>query len=246
MDWSSLIGLVLAFAGILTADTLDGGRLSSLFQPAAFVIVVVGTLGAVLLQTHTPVFLRGMRMVRWVFRPPQDKRRGAIQDILAWSLSARREGLLSLEPYMRASRDTFTSKGLRLIIDGIDLVKLREILDAEINAYEAEQRQAAKIWEAAGGYSPTIGILGAVLGLIQVMEHLSDPTKLGGGIAVAFVATIYGVGFANLIFLPISNRLKMIVTQSVNQHEMMAEGLLAIAGGENSRIIEERLTAYLR
>ncbi|MHB1676952.1 MAG: flagellar motor protein [Sulfuriferula sp.] len=246
MDWSSLIGPLLAFVGILAADKLDGGHISSLLQPAAFVIVVVGTLGAVLLQTHTPVFMRGVRMLQWVFKPPPDKRRGVIQDIIVWSHSARREGLLSLEPYMRASRDAFTAKGLRLIIDGIDLVKLREILDAEINAYEVEQRQAVKIWEAAGGYSPTIGILGAVLGLIQVMEHLSDPTKLGGGIAIAFVATIYGVGFANLIFLPISNRLKMVVNQTVNQHEMVAEGLLAIASGENSRIIEERLSAYLR
>ena len=112
--------------------------------------------------------------------------------------------------------------------------------------FEAEQRQAVKIWEAAGGYSPTIGILGAVLGLIHVMENLSDPTKLGGGIAVAFVATIYGVGFANLIFLPISNRLRSIVNQSIQQREMITEALLAIATGENPHIIEERLAAYLR
>ncbi len=246
MDWSSLTGLLLAFVGILAADKLDGGRISSLLQPAAFIIVVVGTLGAVLVQTSTPVFMRGIRMARWVFKPPADGRRSVVRDIVIWSNSARREGLLSLEPYMNASRDPFTAKGLRLIIDGIDLVKLREILDAEINSFEAEQRQAVKIWEAAGGYSPTIGILGAVLGLIQVMEHLSDPTKLGGGIAVAFVSTIYGVGFANLIFLPISNRLRTIVNQTINQREMIAEGILAIANGENPRIIEERLAAYLR
>ncbi len=246
MDWGSLIGLLLAFVGILTADKLDGGHLTALLQPAAFVIVVIGTFGAVLLQTSAPVFLRGIKMARWVFQPPPDQRKEIVKDIMIWSNTARREGLLSLEPHMKNSRDAFTMKGLRLIIDGIDLAKLREILDAEINAFETGQRQAVKIWEAAGGYSPTIGILGAVMGLIQVMEHLSDPSKLGSGIAIAFVSTIYGVGFANLIFLPVSNRLRAIVNQKVRQHEMIADGMLAIANGENAHIIEEHLAAYLR
>lgn len=246
MDWGSLIGVALALAGVLSAHMLDGGRIGSLLQPAAFTIVFVGTLGAVLLQTRLPVFVRGIRMLRWVFKPPQDTRHALARDINMWSHAARREGFLSLETYMRVNRDPFVVKGLRLIIDGIDPIKLREILEAETYAFEVEQRQAVKIWEAAGGYSPTIGILGAVLGLIHVMENLSDPTKLGGGIAVAFVATIYGVGFANLIFLPVSNRLKSIVTQAISQQEMITEALLAIATGENPRVIEERLAAYLR
>lgn len=246
MDWGSLIGVALALAGVLSAHLLDGGRIGSLLQPAAFAIVFVGTLGAVLLQTRLPVFIRGVKMLRWVFRPPRDSRQALARDINLWSHTARREGFLSLETYMRTNRDPFTVKGLRLIIDGIDPLKLREILEAETYAFEVEQRQAVKIWEAAGGYSPTIGILGAVLGLIHVMENLSDPTKLGGGIAVAFVATIYGVGFANLIFLPVSNRLKSIVTHAVSQQEMITEALLAIATGENPRVIEERLAAYLR
>mgnify|MGYP002795071598 CR=1 FL=1 len=246
MDWGSLIGIVLALAGILVAQLLDGGHIGSLLQPAAFTIVFVGTVGAVLIQTRLPVFVRGIKMLRWVFKPPVDNRKALVREVNVWSHTARREGLLSLEPYMRSTRDPFVAKGLRLIIDGIDPIKLREIMDAEIYAYEAEQRQAVKIWEAAGGYSPTIGILGAVLGLIHVMENLSDPTKLGGGIAVAFVATIYGVGFANLIFLPISNRLRSIVNQSIHQREMITEALLAISIGENPRIIEERLASYLR
>lgn len=246
MDWGSLIGVALALAGVLVAHLLDGGHIGSLLQPAAFTIVFVGTVGAVLIQTRLPVFIRGVKMIRLVFQPPADNRQALAREINTWSHIARREGLLSLEPYMRNSRDMFVAKGLRLIIDGIDPVKLREILEADIYAFEAEQRQAIKIWEAAGGYSPTIGILGAVLGLIHVMENLSDPTKLGGGIAVAFVATIYGVGFANLIFLPVSNRLRSIVNQAIHQREMVTEALLSIATGENPRIIEERLASFLR
>lgn len=246
MDWGSLAGVALALAGILSAQMLEGGHIGSLVQPAAFVIVVIGTIGAVLLQSRMPSFVRGVGMLRWVFMPPQDNRRSMISDISLWSHTARRAGLLSLEQYLDTARDPFIVKGLRLIVDGIEPAKLREIFDVEISAYETEQRQAVKIWEAAGGYSPTIGILGAVLGLIHVMENLSDPTKLGSGIAVAFVATIYGVGLANLIFLPIGVKLKTTVNQEVNRREMLADAFLAIAAGENSRVIEERMTAYLR
>lgn len=246
MDWGSLAGVALALAGVLIAHMLDGGHIGSLVQPAAFVIVVIGTIGAVILQNRMPVFLRGVGMVRWVFAPPPDKRRIMAGDIGTWSHTARREGLLSLEHFMQATSDPFIAKGLRLIIDGTEPTKLREILDLEISAYETEQRQAARIWEAAGGYSPTIGILGAVLGLIHVMENLSDPTRLGGGIAVAFVATIYGVGLANLIFLPIGNRLKATVMHEVGTREMLADAFIGIATGDNPRAIEERVAVYLR
>lgn len=246
MDWGSLAGIALALGGILFAQGLEGGHIGSLLQPAALMIVVVGTIGAVLLQSRMASFVRGVRMLRWVFLPPPDQRRTITREIGVWSYTARREGLLGLEQYLETTRDPFIVKGLRLIVDGVDPVKLREILDIEISAYETEQRQAVKIWEAAGGYAPTIGILGAVLGLIHVMENLSDPTKLGSGIAVAFVATIYGVGLANLIFLPIGNKLKAAVSREVNQQEMLADAFLAIATGENSRVIEERMAAYLR
>ena len=244
MDWASLAGLVLVVVGILFGQLIEGGRLSSLIQPAAFVIVVVGTIGAVLLQSRMPIFLRGIRMMKWIVTLPEDTSRKNVQDALIWSVVARREGFLSLERYMESSKDPFIGKGLRLVIDGIDPTRLKEILDVDISFYEMEQRQAIKIWEAAGGYSPTIGILGAVLGLIHVMENLSDPSKLGSGIAVAFVATIYGVGLANLFFLPVSHKLKEIVGREVIRREMLADIFYSIAQGDSSRIVEERLTNH--
>ncbi|MDO8179371.1 MAG: flagellar motor protein [Undibacterium sp.] len=244
MDWASLIGLVLVVFGILFGQLVEGGRLASLVQPAAFIIVVVGTVGAVLLQSRLPVFMRGIRMLRWIVTMPEDTIKKNVQDALIWSVVARREGFLSLERYMESSKDPFIGKGLRLVIDGIDPLRLREILDVDITFYEMEQRQAIKIWEAAGGYSPTIGILGAVLGLIHVMENLTDPSKLGSGIAVAFVATIYGVGLANLFFLPISNKFKEIVGREVVRREMLADIFFSIAQGDSPRIIEERISNH--
>ncbi len=246
MDWASVAGLVLAIAGIIFGQAIEGGKLASLIQPAAFVIVFIGTTGAVLLQSRSAQFAKGVRMLRWVFRPPPDRSKKLKEDITLWSLTARREGLLSLERFMRDGQDPFVVKGLRLIVDGINPVKLREILEHEISAYETEQRQAIKIWEAAGGYSPTIGILGAVLGLVHVMENLSDPSKLGSGIAVAFIATIYGVGLANLVFLPISNKLKAIVSREVAMRELLTAIFFDIASGDNSRVVEERINGLLR
>src|SRR5450830_786049 len=225
---------------------MEGGRLSSLLQPAAFVIVVIGTLGAVLLQSRMSTFRRGINMLRWIISEPPDNSRKNVQDALVWSVVARREGFLSLERYMDAARDPFISKGLRLVIDGVDPVRLKDILDVDISLFEMEQRQAAKIWESAGGYSPTIGILGAVLGLIHVMENLSDPAKLGPGIAVAFVSTIYGVGLANLFFYPIANKLKNIVTTQVHQQEIAAAVFHDIATADFSRIMDERIATLMR
>lgn len=244
MDWASLAGLVLVVVGIVFGQMIEGGRLSSLLQPAAFVIVVVSTMGAVLMQSRMTTFIRGIKMLRWIVSQPEDKSKKNVQEALVWSVVARREGFLSLERYITTSKDTYIAKGLRLVIDGVDPERLKAILDVDISFYEMEQRQAIKIWEAAGGYSPTIGILGAVLGLIQVMENLSDPSKLGGGIAVAFVATIYGVGLANLLFLPVSNKLKEIVGREVVRREMLADIFYSIAQGDSPRIIEERVSNH--
>jgi chemotaxis protein MotA len=246
MDWASIAGLLLGLAGVILGQGMEGGRLSSLFQPAAFSIVVIGTFGAVLLQTRAHTFVRGLRMLRLVFRPPADSRAALARDMQAWNLAARRDGLLSLERYMLASKDAFNTKGLRLIVDGIAPDKLRQLLDTEITAYETEERQAVRIWESAAGYAPTIGILGAVLGLIHVMENLSDPSKLGGGIAVAFVSTIYGVGLANLVFYPVANKLKAIVTQAVHQQEIAAAVFYDIATGDHTRVIDERIATLMR
>lgn len=245
MDWGSLIGIALALGGILVGQALEGGGFGSLVQPAAFIIVIVGTIGAVLLQSGWRNFARGLKMAGQVFVPRKDGYAALIHDISSWSVIARREGLLSLERVIKDVDDPFVAHGLRLIVDGVDPHKLREVLDMEITAYETKQRLAIKIWEAAGGYSPTIGILGAVLGLIHVMENLSDPSRLGSGIAVAFVATIYGVGFANLVFLPISSKLKAIVHRDVFKHEMLADAFAGIAAGDNPRLIEERMNIYL-
>jgi chemotaxis protein MotA len=230
--------------GLLVGQFLEGGRIASLLQPAAFMIVMISTMGAVLLQSRLPVFIRGIKMLRWMVSMPPDMSRKNVQDALIWSVVARREGFLSLERYMESSHDPFIGKGLRLVIDGIDPDRLKDILDVDISFYEMEQRQAIKIWEAAGGYSPTIGILGAVLGLIHVMENLTDPSKLGSGIAVAFVATIYGVGLANLFFLPVSNKLKEVVSKEVIRREMLADIFYSIAQGDSPRIVEERLSNH--
>jgi len=246
LDWASVAGVLVALAGIVIGQGLDGGKLTSLLQPAAFAIVVVGTFGAVLLQTRPKTLWRGLRMLRLVFAPPPDTRAALARDINAWNVAARRDGLLSLERYMLASKDKFNTKGLRLIVDGIAPDKLRQLLDTEITAFETEERQAVRIWESAAGYSPTIGILGAVLGLIHVMENLTDPSKLGSGIAVAFVSTIYGVGLANLFFYPIANKLKAIVTQAVHQQEIAAAVFYDIATGDHTRVIDERIATLLR
>ncbi|MFS2214246.1 flagellar motor protein [Telluria sp. Tellsp104] len=244
MDLTSLLGLLLALAGIFVGHTLDGGKFSSLFQPAAFAIVVVGTFGAVLLQTKSQAFVRGVRMLRWVFVTPPDRRQALAREIHLWSLSARRDGLLSLEQYM-AKADPFIQKGLRLVVDGIQPDKLRSLMHTEINNYEFRERQAARIWESAAGYAPTVGILGAVLGLIHVMENLSDPSKLGAGIAVAFVSTIYGVGLANLFFYPVGNKIKGIVSERVAQYEILADVFHDIATGDYTRVLDERVACLL-
>ena len=246
MDWGSVAGLALALSGVLLGQVLEGGRIGSLVQPAAFSIVMIGTLGAVLLQSGLENFMRGMRMARHAFLIPVDDSEKLIHDVMTWSATARREGLLSLERYLPTQTDPFIGKGLRLVIDGIEPYKLRETLEVAIGAYETQQRLAVKIWEAAGGYAPTVGILGAVLGLIHVMENLSDPARLGSGIAVAFVATIYGVGFANLVFLPIGGKLKMLVNREVMKREMLADAFGCIATGDNPRLIEERMATYLQ
>jgi chemotaxis protein MotA len=245
MDWASLVGIALALAGLLLGHGLEGGKFASLVQPAAFAIVVIGTFGAVLLQTEGPTFMRGVRMLKWVFQPPPSQRAKLAREIAVWSLHARRDGLLSLEQYMQGNRDKFIQKGLRLVVDGIAPDKLRGLLETEVTAYEYGQRQAAKIWESAAGYSPTIGIIGAVLGLIHVMENLTDPAKLGSGIAVAFVSTVYGVGLANLFFYPVGNKLKNIVAETVTQYEILVDVFYDIASGDHSRVIEERVNSLL-
>lgn len=245
MDWGSIVGISIALCGLLLGQAIEGGHIASLFQPAAFIIVVSGTFGAVLLQTNLATVMAGLRMLPSVFVTPIDDRKVLAQRINRWSTYARKEGIFMLEPYLKQETEPFIRKGLQLMVDGTPPDRIREICAIDMHFYEIQQRNAAKIWTAAGGYAPTIGILGAVLGLIHVMENLSDPAKLGSGIAVAFVATIYGVALANLVFLPIANKLKTLIQHDLMRREMLLNAWVSIARGDHPKIVEERLHSYL-
>jgi chemotaxis protein MotA len=246
MDWGSLIGLGIAFAGILLGQAIEGGQIASLVQPAAFLIVVFGTFGAVLLQTNADSFIAGIKMSRNILITPHDDRHELALRINKWAVFARKEGIFMLEDFLKLETDPFVRKGLQLMVDGTPPDRIREICAIDMHFYEIHQRNAAKIWSAAGGYSPTIGIIGAVLGLIHVMENLSDPGKLGSGIAVAFVATIYGVALANLVFLPIANKLRGLIQHELMRREMLLNAWVSIARGDHPKIVEERLNTYLQ
>ena len=245
MDFNSIIGIAVALIAIFGGQALEGGHLGSLVQFTPLLIVLGGTLGAVLLQSPVRQFVLGMKMSRWVFVPPLLDAATLVEHIAIWSAAVRKEGLLSLDTHVEGIDDPFVKKGLQLVLDGTEPLVLKRVLEVEIDTFEDSHRQGARVWEAAGGYAPTIGILGAVIGLIQVMENLSDPAHLGNGIAVAFVATIYGVGLANLAFLPIANKLKTLIGRQVLMREMLVDGLVGIAKGENPRLITGRLNGYL-
>jgi len=245
VDIISIIGIVIGLSAILLGQFLEGGHIGSLLQLTAFMIVIGGTIGAVMLQSSLRVFLDGLNLLKWVFMPPRMVPMETLQMILEWSQHARRGGLLALEPFIEQQPDLFYRRGLQMLVDGAEPEVLRDTLELDLQAYEQHHVEASKIWMAAGGYSPTIGILGAVMGLIHVMENLSDPSKLGAGIAVAFVATIYGVGGANLLYIPIANKLRYLIGRQVAIKEMFIEGLIAIANGENPRIIDAKLQGYL-
>jgi len=245
MDILSILGLIVGFGAILIGQHLEGGHLDSILNAVALLIVLGGTLGAVMLQTPMKTFLRAMRRTSWVFRPPQLSAASLLEKILEWNQVARREGLVRLESMAMDETDLFVQKGLQLIADGAEPEMIREVLENDLDLEEEDDIQAAKVYEAMGGYAPTIGIIGAVMGLIHVMGNLADPSSLGSGIAVAFVATIYGVGLANLLFLPIGNKMKAVVAQRTRVRMMLIEGLIGVADGDNPRNIESRLQAYL-
>ena len=245
MDILTIIGLVMAFGAILGGNIMEGGHTSSLMQLTAFIIVAGGTIGALMIQVQLSVFMQAMKMVGWMFIPPKLAPAEAIEKIVNWSNIARKEGLLGLEAVSESESDLFARKGLQLLVDGSEPEAIRGIMEVEVDTKEHSDTQAAKVWEGMGGYCPTVGIIGAVMGLIHVMNNLADPSALGGGIAVAFVATIYGVGLANLLFLPMASKLKEIIHHQSKFKEMIIEGVIAIAEGENPRNIETKLQGYL-
>lgn len=245
MDFLSIFGILLGLAAIVGGNLLEGGQIDALVNGPALLIVLGGTSGATLLQFPPKVFLRSLRISFWILLPEKPVLTKQITKVVNWSALARKEGLLGLEGIAEKEPDQFALKGLQLLVDGSEPEVIRECLELDINAKEFEDLQAARLFEAMGGYSPTMGIIGAVIGLIHVMENLTDPSLLGSGIATAFVATIYGVGFANLIFLPIANKLKTHIYTLSQAREMMTEGIVSIAEGENPRNIELKLSGYI-
>ncbi len=245
MDLMTILGIGAGLVAILLGQHLEGGHVSTLLNGPAILIVFGGTLGAVMVQTSLKIFMRALRMAWWMLMPPTVPVVDTIQKLVSWSDASRREGLLGLESLLEVESDEFTRKGLQLLVDGGEPETIRSILEVEMYTTEEMDLAAANVYEGLGGYSPTIGIIGAVMGLIHVMGNLADPGALGGGIAVAFVATIYGVGLANLLFLPTASKLKSIVNAGSQFREMTIEGLVAIAEGENPRNMEIRLNGYL-
>ncbi|ARU89150.1 flagellar motor protein [Pseudomonas sp. M30-35] len=245
MDVLSLIGIILAFVAILGGNYLEGGHAAALLNGPAALIVIGGTLGAAFLQAPMNVFKRSLVIVRWIIFPPRIDLAGGIDRVVNWSLVARKEGLLGLESVADLEADPYARKGLQLLVDGAEPESIRSVLEVDLYTKESQDIQAAKVFESMGGYAPTIGIIGAVMGLIHVMGNLADPSMLGSGIAVAFVATIYGVGFANLLLLPIGNKLKAVALRQTRYREMILEGILSIAEGENPRSIELKLQGFM-
>ncbi|MGM0553460.1 MAG: flagellar motor protein [Pseudomonadota bacterium] len=245
MDFLSLIGITLGLIAVLGGSIAKGSGLGALWNGAAFVIVVLGTLGAALVQARMSVFMHGMRILRWAFKPPAIDNAAMVERIVEWSNVARKEGLLGLETLAEEEPDDFARKGLQLLVDGSEPQTIRQILETDLENREHFDIQGAKVFESMGIYAPTLGIVGAVMGLMAVMQNLADPSKLGAGIAAAFVATIYGIASANLLFLPVANKLKSTIQKRSQYQQMLMEGLIAIAEGENPRNIESKLSGFV-
>jgi len=244
MDRLSIAGLFVAVLAIYLGFTLDGGSITALFELPAFLIVFGGTVGAVMLQSSSSQFFHALSLLKWVFSPPKYNIEQGIDNIVLWAEKARESGYLALEDIALDEEEPFTQKGLNLLVDGVELENLRVSLELDLDIFREHNLRSANVFESMGGYSPTIGILGAVLGLIHAMSNLTEPSLLGQGIATAFIATIYGVGFANLIYIPIANKIRAIIHQQTMYREMISEGLTSIAQGENPHAIENKLSAF--
>jgi len=245
MDVLSVVGVVIGFVAILGGNYIEGGSISALLNAPAALIVLGGTFGAAALQTPLPVLQLAVQRMVWVFVPPPVDFKGGVDKIVRWAMAARKEGLLGLETIADTERDPFARKGLQLLVDGSEPDSIRAVMELESELRQQRDVDAAKFYESMGGYSPTIGIIGAVMGLIHVMGNLADPSKLGPGIAVAFVATIYGVAMANLFLLPVASKLRGRARVEAMYREMLVEGVISIAEGENPRAIELKLTGFV-
>lgn len=245
MDFLSIVGVILGFAVIFGGNFIEGGSIHSLLNGSAALIVIGGTFAAAILQTPKQSLKRALSIFKWVFQPPYSPFKEGISKLVRWANAARKDGLLGLEEIAEKEKERFAKKGLQLLVDGSEPESIRRVLEADLILDEQRDYDAVKFYESMGGYAPTIGIIGAVMGLIHVMNNLADPGTLGPGIAIAFVATIYGVALANLFFLPIANKLRMCVNERSQYRELIIEGIIAIADGENPRYIEIKLNGYL-
>jgi chemotaxis protein MotA len=244
MDIATLLGFALAAFAIFGGFMIEGGHLASILQPTAALIVLGGTLAAVLVQFPLNDVLKTAKDTLKVLLPPKVDLVAAMQEMVRYAQRARKEGVVALESDADSVTDPFLRKALRLAVDGSDTKVIREAMEVELERMEREHDVAPKVLEAAGGYAPTIGILGAVLGLIHVMQNLSDPGKLGAGIAVAFVATVYGVFTANLLYLPMASKIRIRMQLFQRRDELILTGVTAIVEGENPRLIEDKLKGY--
>jgi len=244
MDIATIIGLVMGFGAVLGGQLLEGGQISALLQPTAAVIVLGGTFGATFVSYPLPDILRAFSSAAAVFQPRKEEHEVLIGKLVAFAITARKNGLITLEQDAQQTKDRFLGQGLEMVVDGMDPEEVMAVLQTELGKFEERHKASAEIFEAAGGFAPTIGIIGAVLGLIHVMNNLADTSRLGAGIAVAFVATIYGLVTANIVCIPISTKLRKRLQEQVLQREMIIEGLIAIQKGENPRVIEKRLRSF--
>jgi chemotaxis protein MotA len=243
-DLSTLAGIVIALAGIIGGLLLEKGQIQDVVQGTAAMIVLGGTFGAVLVTNPLPVVMRAFRALRGVFLEESDSMATTIQALIQYAGKARKNGIVSLESEAATIHDPFLRKALGLAVDGTDLQELRKMMEVDIALSEQTAEAEAKVWEAAGGYAPTIGIIGAVMGLIQVMKHLEDIKAVGHGIAVAFVATVYGVGSANILFLPIANKLRSRAREAMLLKDMTLDGVIGIVEGLNPTLIRLKLDSY--
>jgi chemotaxis protein MotA len=235
----------IAFLAIALGYSIEGGVLGNLLNLSAFIIVFGGTLGAVMLQSTKFQFITALKLLPWIIKPHQYDYQAGIEKVKAWASIVRHDGYLSLEQKALEENDYFVVKGLDLLIDGSDEQLFFDTMENDIVQQRNALNESCKVFEAMGGYSPTLGILGAVLGLIQAMNYIKQPELLGAGIATAFVATIYGVGFANLIYIPIANKLTNLVDEYCRYHQMIAEGMYCILQGDTPNTIEQKLSTYL-
>lgn len=245
MDSASLIGIILGISAIISGNILEGGKIGSIIQLTAAVIVFGGTIGATLVSYPLKDFIKAVSSLNYVFFNNEPDYESVIKDISRFSSIVRRKGLIAIEPEIRMINNGFFRRALLLAVESMNPKTVKETLEQENITYEDECKRIARVFETAGGFAPTIGIIGAVLGLIHVMENLSDPAKLGEGIAVAFVATVYGVGSANLILLPISKKLINKLHTELYFREMVIEGVIGILTGVNPHYLEERLKVYI-